>query len=38
MEEATYRPSEDEGINLLDNLPVLWRYRLLIGVLFLTNR
>ncbi len=33
MEESSYQATEDGGINLLDYLPVLWKYKLLIGLL-----
>lgn len=33
MEASNYQATEDGGINLLDYLPVLWKYKLLIGLL-----
>lgn len=37
MEASNYQATEHEGINLLDYLPVLWKYRLQIGLLFLAS-
>lgn len=37
MEENQYLPTGGKDINWLDYLPVLWKYRILIGALFLTS-
>ena len=37
MEESNNYLVENGGINLLDYLPVLWRYRLPITILFLAS-